>query len=225
MASVPYVLWTGSSSDIWTTWNTSTTTGSIVTGAVGTYTGTNVVWNNWIANGTNSSTVRLWEYQQPVWDNWVQEHPFWAEVPLVVDDELQAAREQANRERLAREQQRMADRIVAHSVALDLLDSLLTPDERVTRDTQHFIEVLGTDGRLYRLETHRETVHGNIVRVDEHGCLLARACVAPGMYGEHGALPTADGWVGQYLGLKFDTVEFLSHANWSQHRECHAVAA
>ena len=67
---------------------------------------------------------------------------------------------------------------------------------------------------------HRETVHGNVVRTDEHGCLLGRACVAPSMYGDGGALPTADGWVGQYLGLKFDAEQFLSHANWSGVRTC-----
>jgi len=33
-------------------------------------------------------------------------------------------------------------------------------------------------------------------------------------------LPTADGWVGQYLGLKFDAVNFLSHANWSGVGRC-----
>jgi hypothetical protein len=38
-------------------------------------------------------------------------------------------------------------------------------------------------------------------------------------------LPTADGWVGQYLGLKFDAETFLSHANWSGVRRCQVAQA
>jgi hypothetical protein len=100
-----------------------------------------------------------------------------------------------------------------------LLNDLLSPEEQAYRAEHGRVEIEGSDGNLYWLETHRETVHGNIVRVDEHGCHLGRACVAPGMY-DGGALPTADGWVGQYLGLKFDAEEFLLQANWSGRYGC-----
>jgi hypothetical protein len=87
------------------------------------------------------------------------------------------------------------------------------------------IQVEGSDGRLYRVELHRETVHGNVIRVDEHGCILGRACVAPAMSDGREVLPNEDGWLGQYLGLKFDAAEFLSHANWSSVRDCQRQGA
>lgn len=185
--------------DTWMQWTTASTTAS-------------ATWNQWITAGT-STTVTM-TGQNVVWHNWQAEQQ--------TNDELQARREQQSRERLAREQQRRADREAASARALALLTDLLTDQERAALEEFARIEVEGTDGNLYRVETHRQTVHGNIVRVDEHGCVLGRACVAPSMWsdGEAGALPTADGWVGQYLGLKFDTEEFLSHANWSSRREC-----
>jgi hypothetical protein len=53
--------------------------------------------------------------------------------------------------------------------------------------------------------------------VDEHGCVLGRVCVAPGMYdGDADAyLPLADGWVGQYLALKFNEEALRATGNWS----------
>lgn len=187
--------------DTWMQWTTASTTAS-------------ATWNQWITAGT-STTVTM-TGQNVVWHNW-QEAPGRRRE---TNDELQALRERQSRERLAREQQRRADREAAKARATELLHDLLTEAEQATLRESARVEIEGTDGNLYRLETHRETVHGNIVRVDEHGCILGRACVAPRMYDDGGALPTADGWVGQYLGLKFDTQEFLSHANWSGVRAC-----
>jgi hypothetical protein len=179
------------------------------------------IWQNWITVGSTTSSTITW--QQPVWDAWLRDERVYHEARALTRqqaDELQVRREQRSREALAAEQARMENRVVAHARALDLLDELLTEDEREVRDSQQRVAVRGSDGHLYWLEMHRETVHGNIVRTDEHGCQLGRACVAPQMRDGYDVLPTADGWVGQYLGLKFDAVAFLSHANWSGVQRC-----
>jgi hypothetical protein len=98
---------------------------------------------------------------------------------------------------------------------------IMSEEERAERLEHGKIAIKGSDGHFYWLETDRQTVHGNIVRTDKHGCHLGRACVAPRMSGRgEGVMPLPDGWVGQYLGLKFDTEAFLSLANWSSVRPC-----
>lgn len=199
--------------DLWHQWTSTGTTSA-------TFATTNYptnVWGHWVTTGTASTTITY--HQQPIWEVWEEdEHDL--EVLRRYNDEMQARREQRNREALAAAQQQALDRGVAQAAAMTLLFDVLTHEERVAFEESDNITVQGQDGRLYRIETHRDTVHGNIVRTDEHGCVLGRACVAPQMYGDGGALPTPDGWVGQYLGLKFDTTEFLSHANWSQTYGC-----
>jgi hypothetical protein len=141
------------------------------------------IWQYWL-NNTSTTTTASITWQQPVWDAWMRDDRIYTQQRALTQqqaDELQARREQRSREALAAEQARMENRVVAHSRALDLLDNLLTEDERAVRDEQQRVAVLGSDGHLYWLEMHRETVHGNIVRTDEHGCQLGRACVAPGM--------------------------------------------
>jgi len=201
-----------------------TITGTINTGRI-TFDTADHVWQEWTTVGHTTGTLT---WQQPVWERWIDDEATIAEIQAQ-RDELQARREQQSRERLAEAQRRAEDRLVAHARALALLDELLTPEEQAYRAEHGKVEIEGSDGHLYWLEMHRETVHGNVVRVDEHGCSLGRACVAPRMYESFddggGALPTPDGWVGQYLGLKFDTAEFLSHANWSGVRACRERAA
>ena len=195
-----------------------------VTGTASTWTSTAAntqIWNQWITTGNTTSATITW--QEPIWDNWLRDERIYQERRALTQqqaDELQTRREARSREALAAEQARMENRVVAHARALDLLDELLTEDERKVRDSQQRVGVRGSDGHLYWLEMHRDTVHGNIVRTDEHGCMLGRACVAPRMRDGYEVLPTADGWVGQYLGLKCDAATFLSHANWSGVRPC-----
>ena len=187
------------------------------------------VWTHWLGTSSTTTTANI-TWQQPVWDAWMHDDRiYWREQALtqLQADELQVRREQRSREQLAAEQQRQKDHATARSRAMDLLDGLLTEEERAVRDTEQRVALRVSDGHLYWLEMHRETVHGNIVRTDEHGCMLGRACVAPAMRDGHSmrALPTADGWVGQYLGLKFDAPRFLSHANWSGVRTCQVAQA
>ena len=186
----------------------------------------NHVWTQWTNVGYTTAslpygnTTSNYHWQDEVWGQWVDDERT-EEERRQERDELQARREQHSREILARQQEQQANREAARERALELLDAVVDEEDRIP-GLDLLLQIRGSDGDLYRLEMHRETVHGNIVRVDEHGCILGRACVAPRMYAhdEGGALPTPDGWVGQYLGLKFDTEEFLSHANWSQVGTC-----
>jgi hypothetical protein len=205
MSSTTWKQWIqGTHSHGTATWNTTTN---------------DTTWAQWTNVGyTTTGLTTRYQWQDEVWGRWEEDERS-EEERRQARDELQARREQQSRERLAREQERMENQRAAKARAQELLDMVVADEDRVPG--LDLLQFRGSDGDLYRLEMHRETVHGNVVRVDEHGCILGRACVAPGMYvaGE-GALPTPDGWVGQYLGLKFDTEEFLSHANWSQVRGC-----
>jgi hypothetical protein len=227
------------------TLNSTNTTGIVINGtnlSVGPYTtsGTlaattitantiqyEAVWQGWVQAG-HTIDQQLY-YNQPVWDAWIaddEQRAAYEAEQTRLRDAAQARREQQNRERLAREQEQMENYLVAHTRALELLDDLLTEEERALRLTEQRVAVRGSDGHLYWIEMHTESVHGNIVRTDEHGCRLGRACVAPRMYDLGGdVMPTPDGWVGQYLGLKFDAETFLSHANWSGRTQCHLVDA
>ena len=216
-----YTATTTANSMVWAQWVQQPITSNYIQTATITASTTStteaIVWNQWRDVG-HTTNVTFW--QEPVWDAWIEDDATREEMQRQ-RDELQQRREQQSREALAREQERQELYLVAHARALELLNEVVAEEDRVPGLDQ-LIQLRGSDGNLYRIETHRETVHGNIVEVDEHGCMLGRACVAPGMYDREGggALPTADGWVGQYLGLKFDAVEFLLQANWSGRRGC-----
>lgn len=221
------ITFNGTLSGGWTSLGPLTTVSSTTTTIPSTYLDQDRVWSRWTDVGYGTG-FEVAYYNQPVWDAWVEDDEqriARLAAEQLMRDELQARREQDSRERLAREQERMENQLAAHARALELLDDLLTEDERELRRAENRVAVRGSDGHLYWIEMHRETVHGNIVRTDEHGCSLGRACVAPRMYDVNEALPTPDGWVGQYLGLKFDATEFLSHANWSGIRDCVAQEA
>jgi hypothetical protein len=178
---------------------------------------TSATWDTWVNVG-HTTTL---EWQQEVWGTWIEDEAEMAEHRAMRQrqrDELQQRREQRAREELAARQEREAQLAQARVRARELLEEMVAADDWVPGLA--ILQVAGSDGELYRIEMHRETVHGNVVRVDQHGCLLGRACVAPEMYDGHRTLPTEDGWVGQYLGLKFDAEEFLSHANWSSVQGC-----
>jgi hypothetical protein len=220
---------TTTASSTWTQWVNSylindaaitRTTISSTTAGTGSWTAaSNATWKQWVDVGYMSGERVRYVWQDEIWGRWEADERT-EEERRREWDELQARREQQSRERLARQQEEMTNRALAQERSMELLNAVVAEEDRIP-GLDLLLQLRGSDGDLYRLEMHRETVHGNIVRVDEHGCMLGRACVAPAMYtaGE-GALPTPDGWVGQYLGLKFDTAEFLRHANWSSVRPC-----
>jgi hypothetical protein len=200
---------TYSANTTWLQWNNISTTGSHP-----------YVWDQWVSTGTATSYTT----QEIVWTQWhetEEEARARAEQAARARDEFQRRQEERNRERLARQQELAEQMAAARVLALELLEGLVPAEDRALGDLS-LILVRGSDGHDYRIETHRRSVHGNIVRIDEHGCVLGRACVAPAMYDENNEpLPHEDGWAGQYLGLKFDAEEFLSHANWSEtYRGC-----
>ena len=108
-------------------------------------------------------------------------------------DREQARREAESRERLAREKRLQG----ARERASELLEMVLSEAEKQYRAEHNGrILVRSQNGNLYEIDTNYGGVHGNIVKVDEHGCQLGRLCVAPGMYDNRAALPLEDGYVG-----------------------------
>lgn len=213
------------------------TSASTTTATYTSYFQGNQVWNGWIE--ANEAT-RLVTYtyatpiQQHVWDRWEVIHreteeearrreqrdaEYAAELQRRAD-ERQALREEESRRRLAL----MEKKAVAEARAGELLELLLTPEEKEYRARHHEIMVRGNAGGMYIIELH-ESVHGNVKHIDEHGCLLGRICVQPAMSeydeaGRHHALPLADGWVGQYLAIKFQEEVMRTTGNWSHRRVC-----
>ena len=138
-------------------------------------------------------------------------------------DEAQRQMEEASRRRLEAEQRwaRLEeDRILAQVRGLELLHMLLTDEQRAQYDLNAVVPVRGSEGGMYEIDTLQNGVHGNIVKVDEHGCRLGRVCVAPRMRVDGQALPLADGWVGQLLAIKTDERAFIRTGNWSSQRAC-----
>jgi hypothetical protein len=134
-------------------------------------------------------------------------------------DAQQAAREERSRQLLAERQQRELRAAQAQERAEELFSSLLTAEQQDRWATHRLITVRGSEGGLYEL--HDGGVHGNIAQVDEHGCRLATLCVATGMYDDHhNPLPTADGWVGQLLAIRYNERELREKANFSYRRGC-----
>lgn len=186
------------------------------------------------APATHYTPVRT----QPVWaeeayQNLVHEADEWANDAETQQRLARVAQEAAELRQLHREREntRLAefrrreqlteeDRLIAHSRALELLRMVLSPEQRRQMESEEQFEIRGSAGGLYLIRT-AHGVHGNIMKIDEHGCRLGSVCVAPSMRDEEGfVLPIPDGWVGQVLGLRYHETEFLSHGNWSRRREC-----
>jgi len=182
---------------------------------------------------TDEAMVRA--HNQPVYDRWTVQHRLTEEEALRIEEmerlraeaeerralEVQRRREEYNRQALLRAQKTEG----AAERALQLLEMILTPEERELRARTGIIHVRGSEGGLYEIDTRRPSVHGNIQQVDEHGCVLAAICVAPHMYDEDPevgriGLPIADGWVGQYLTLKHNEGEIKDKGNWYSQRPC-----
>jgi hypothetical protein len=193
-------------------WSTSTTCSQ------------NYVWSDW--NITSSSTSTTLNVQGHVWQDWLSRDPVeyqWRQPTpeTAAERQARADRLQAERERLAREslaaQKRMEG---AQERGMELLLSILTAEERAWHDQHGEFMVRTESGRIYVIE--KRGVHGNIRETDEHGCLLGRICVAPGMM-DHEAglsLPLADGWLGQYLAIKHNEEALRTIGNWSSRGPC-----
>jgi hypothetical protein len=112
------------------------------------------------------------------------------------------------------------DLVLAQIRGLELLHMILTDEQQAQYDLNGMVPVRGSLGGMYEIETLYGGVHGNITKVDEHGCRLGRICVAPRMRVDGRALPLADGWVGQLLAIKTDEDAFIQTGNWSSRQPC-----
>lgn len=208
-----------SGTDIWQSWHATVTTAT-------TTTGTNIDWFNSNYTWTTGARITYNPVQQEVWKQWDQiytrerETEAQAEARLFAEqerrDQHQRWVEEASARRLA-EQARIAG---SHERGLQVLDMILTAEERMYRLEHQELMVRGSDGGMFVIE--ERGVHGNVRETDEHGCLLGRICVAPRMFDHEAglALPLADGWVGQYLAIKHQEAVFRTTGNWSGVRDC-----
>ena len=247
-------IWTGwnvttTTGDVWYRWTqqytTTTTTYPTTYPAIGINgTGTWAVWNNWVQDAQNQLTATR-EYVERAQTTVAEANrvtrdanyntPEARERRRIADVEAQRVRaerhrvmEQERRERAAREELRHRQRTerlaVAQNRAMNLLLSILTPEERQWYDRTRNIMVRGSEGGMYVIDTQYcgGTVHGNIIQVDEHECRLARICVAPRMYDEvsREGLPIADGWLGQYLAIKHQEELFRARGNFYRQQGC-----
>jgi hypothetical protein len=161
--------------------------------------------------------------QDLTWARWHVRERETAEQEQARLDREQQRREEASRHRLELEARREAEALVraeAHARGMELLEMIMSDEEKALMSIAGIIHVRGSEGGLYEIHTGDYGVHGNIHQVDEHGCKLANLCVAPRMRVETGTLPLSDGYVGQYLAIKHNEAELRDHANFSFRREC-----
>lgn len=180
----------------------------------------------WVNPTSYRTTAQTW--QDEVWHTWEDDRARLVARPWEVrEDERQAWREEQSRRRLERQlavEKQQAERVVAHERGMELLEMILTDEEKLLRanakaagEPDHIL-VRSQHGNLYRIGFGG--VHGNVNLTDEHGCRLANYCAAPQLYNEQGSLPLSDGYVGQYLQLKHDEDAYLAKANVSYRKEC-----
>jgi hypothetical protein len=176
--------------DPWIGWNTtymmSTTTGTMTTG------GSNTTWITW--NG---------DYQQgavaPLTDEQIEEH-----------EELRRRMEetrQQNYETLRRQQEEETRRAVAaRERAEELLNEMLSDEQRQTRDQHNWFAVRGSEsGRIYRIGSG---VVNNVSRLTEDGTARDQVlCAHPP------DIPDADAHLAQMLLLVTNEPEFIRIAN------------
>lgn len=202
-------------------WGTSTSTSTSTGSTTGWIEVRDQVWGRWTAGTggytTNATTVQY----QYVWNDWNERQ----ETEQERRDRQQRYQEERNRQALRAEQHRQLE-AQANERALELLELILTDEETeggAITDLAH-LQIRGSDGYIYRVRLDYG-VHGNITRMDDHGCRLGNVCVAPQMRDRETGqvIPHYDGIVGQVLGLKFDAEEFLSHGNWSSTGRCTQV--
>lgn len=108
--------------------------------------------------------------------------------------------------------------------ARQVLDSILTDEQRASLATHGYIDVVGSNGGKYRV--HAMSVISNVVRTDDGEGVTSVCrthhrsgdvyCAAPGApFGAPfggGVLPLADAIAGQVLCLRYDEQHFLDSA-------------
>ena len=191
---------------------------------------------------TTSGSTTGWVYTGGYYRNYVtrylRDHERQREVAraaeatrqLTADEEQQRRqRENALRHRRELEAQRRNEyeeqaqrRQAAAERASELLKEMVARhhEEGDIFQERNKIEFTGSDGHRYRIDL-TGGVHGNVWRIDEHGCELANMCFAPNLrLGTGDPLPYEDAYLGQYLALKRDAASVKNVANFSQYREC-----
>lgn len=205
--------------EVWGIWVITTTATDTAAASFATLaTAAETVWQGWNTT-TITTTITMppatFHQPQPVPQPLTPE-----EVVQREADRRQRQREEESRQRLHREQVRAeAARFeAAEQRAEQLLEMVLTTVELTQWQAEHQVTIRGGSGGRYLVT--RRGVHGNIYEIDEHGCRLRSGCVAPAMYDDQGALPSADGWVGQILAIRHNEELFRATANWSYARAC-----
>lgn len=197
-----------------------------------TYATPDNTWNHWVT-GTSATTTYIQNPQ--VWERWMTApQPSEADrlrreayrLELLERDRRQQEWRDACQLRAEADSRRrleLEDRLEhADKRAQELLWLVLSPEQRLAYQEDGNIPVMGSEGGLYVVQTryYGKSVHGNIIKTDEHGCRLGRICIAPGMRDAGYRIPAEDGFLGQILAIQHDEEEFKRVGNWSDHRPC-----
>jgi hypothetical protein len=174
-------------------------------------------WINWsTATVTSATSYTL--------DGW--QALTWRGRQLVVGDEeapvlgVDVRREAQRADAAAAVRRRAEARVVADARAVDLLVSLLPPEQvDVYRQHGHF-EIVGSHGTLYRINTG---VSGNVEWITPDGEVGGQLCAHPTM--AESWLPTPDVMLSQMLALLTDEPEFVRLANVHAGRRPQLAAA
>ena len=197
---------------VWNTWTNTTYTNST------TVTGYNTIWNDWITQGTASTSATL----NTVWCTWM------AEPTGSLQSRYQTPPQPSEEEREAREQERLArqaryaeidarhraEAAEARQRAEELLKVILTDEQWAAYTEKKEFSVIGKSGRRYLI---RHGLHGN-VKVVEDEVVVESLCIQPPTSevddeGRYREVPVADALVAQVLGIRHDEENFRRVAN------------
>ena len=158
------------------------------------------VWGTWIAcGGTSANANTVWY----VWSDDIAPQ-YISHRPRELTPEERERREQQRQEAEQHRQERERQRAEANQKAEELLQGVLTQEQREQLEAMAAFEV-ETERARYRIRRGRS---GNVQELDVEGRVVARYCIHP-----REAVPDADTMLAQKLLLEVDEAAFLRIAN------------
>lgn len=199
--------------DLWTTWASDATSTSTTANSWAMWNGLYVPTSS--TSATADSVLRAHHRAYTtIWNNWnapqVAVHTSPRSEQAITERMLAEDRERMQeRERLQAEARRAgelarAERAKAEEVARELLDSVLTPEQREMRDRLKRFRVVAQDGEVYEIETHRQMHNVFRLRGEQR---VEELCLY------HPAVPLSDNALAQKLMLETDVAAFRKTAN------------
>lgn len=138
----------------------------------------------------------------------------WSDYGCRLAPQLRSPEQEAlHAQRLERQERARVARTVATNRAVELLLSLLSPEQRASYERDRSFTVIGSAGGIYRI---RPGVMGNVDWIDPANSgreIAGVLCAHPQLWTSDGSLPDPDVALAQMLALTTDEADFVATAN------------